>query len=145
MNLHRCPSCPSQPPIQRPPMQELIETGIEPEPDADDMFIKETPRPPKFKTQIQPQTRLMESQPAHFECKLTPIGDPNMKVEWYKDGELLRAGTETEGFPRSSESTILELILVHVNFVVIISGLGAVYCFRYLAQRYNNGQVTYVV
>ena len=74
-------------------MIELIESGIEPEPEEEDMYIKETPRPPKFKTQLRPQTHLVESQPAHFECKLTPIRDPNMTVEWYKDGELLRAGT----------------------------------------------------
>ena len=68
-----------------------------------------------------------------------------MQVEWYKDGELLRAGTEMEGIPRSSESTILELNLMHVNFIVIISGSGAVYCFCYLLQRCNNGKVTSVV
>lgn len=58
----------------------------------EDMFHKERPRPPKFKTPMKPLTRLMENDPAHFECRLVPIGDPDMVVEWYKDGVLLKHG-----------------------------------------------------
>lgn len=58
----------------------------------EDMFQKERPRPPKFKTPMKPQTRLMENDPAHFECRLVPVGDPDMVVEWYKDGVLLKHG-----------------------------------------------------
>lgn len=66
--------------------------GKEPEPSPDEMFQRENMRPPKFKTQIRPQVHLVENQPAHFECRLVPIGDPNMQVDWYKDGQLLKAG-----------------------------------------------------
>ena len=38
------------------------------------------------------QTNLIEGQPSHFECRLVPIGDPNMSVDWYKNGQLLLAG-----------------------------------------------------
>lgn len=62
------------------------------QPPIEDMFSKEKPRPPKFKSQIKPQNNLVEGQPAHFECYLVPIGDPDMEVEWYKDGVLLRSG-----------------------------------------------------
>jgi len=58
----------------------------------EDMFQKERPRPPKFKTPMKPLTRLMENDPAHFECRLVPVGDPDMVVEWYKDGVLLKHG-----------------------------------------------------
>ena len=41
---------------------------------------------------MKPLTRLMENDPAHFECRLVPVGDPDMVVEWYKDGVLLKHG-----------------------------------------------------
>ena len=37
-------------------------------------------------------TRLLENDPAHFECRLVPVGDPDMVVEWYKDGVLMKHG-----------------------------------------------------
>jgi len=58
----------------------------------EDMFQKERPRPPKFKTPMKPMTRLLENDPAHFECRLVPVGDPDMVVEWYKDGVLMKHG-----------------------------------------------------
>jgi titin len=56
------------------------------------MFEKEKQRPPKFKKPLVSQLNLVETQPAHFETFLVPIGDPDMQIEWYKNGELLRAG-----------------------------------------------------
>uniref|UniRef100_A0A8C9Z9M9 Ig-like domain-containing protein n=1 Tax=Sander lucioperca TaxID=283035 RepID=A0A8C9Z9M9_SANLU len=35
--------------------------------------------------------RMKRFGPAHFECRLTPIGDPNMAVEWLHDGKPLEA------------------------------------------------------
>ena len=58
----------------------------------EDMFQKDRPRPPKFKTQMKPLLNLAENDSAHFECRLIPIGDPDMAVEWYKDGVLLKHG-----------------------------------------------------
>jgi hypothetical protein len=60
---------------------------------AEDMFQKDKPRPPKFKTQMKPLLNLNENDPAHFECRLVPIGDPDMQIEWYKDGVLLKHGS----------------------------------------------------
>ncbi|KAK3083422.1 hypothetical protein FSP39_022269 [Pinctada imbricata] len=45
----------------------------------------------KFKTQIKSLV-LRENQAAHFECKLLPLGDPNMKVEWFRNDEPLQYG-----------------------------------------------------
>jgi hypothetical protein len=57
------------------------------------MYNKDGPgRPPKFKVPLRSHTELVESQRYIFETRLVPIGDPDMKVEWYKDGKLLRAG-----------------------------------------------------
>ncbi|GIY11090.1 titin, partial [Caerostris extrusa] len=49
-------------------------------------------QPPKFITQIQPQENLQEGDSAHFECKLTPVNDPKLRVEWYHNGKPLKSG-----------------------------------------------------
>ena len=70
----------------------MIKSGAVPEPSEEDMFSKEHARPPVFKTQIKPQIELKEAAPGYFECRLVPIGDPDMKVEWFKDGKALTSG-----------------------------------------------------
>jgi titin len=34
--------------------------------------------------------QLVEGMPAHFEAKLVPVGDPRLRVEWYKDGRPIQ-------------------------------------------------------
>ena len=43
----------------------------------------------------QPLKNLLkeENQNAHFSCTLIPVGDPTMKVEWFKDGAKVDIGT----------------------------------------------------
>ncbi|KJH46031.1 immunoglobulin I-set domain protein [Dictyocaulus viviparus] len=43
---------------------------------------------------LQPMESLerIEFQPAHFETKIQPVADPNMVVQWYKDGQPLHNG-----------------------------------------------------
>lgn len=48
--------------------------------------------PPKFITQISDITKLVEGQSAHFEARLTPVTDPDLKVEWYYNGTKLPHG-----------------------------------------------------
>lgn len=43
----------------------------------------------RFVTQIVDQTTLVEMQSTKFECQLAPVGDPNMKVEWFLNGKPL--------------------------------------------------------
>ena len=64
----------------RPSTRELIQRGIEPEPAKEDLWSIDRPRPPHFRTQIKSQMHLLEAQPAHFECRLVPINDPEMQV-----------------------------------------------------------------
>lgn len=33
---------------------------------------------------------LKEGDSAHFECTLIPVNDPNLKVEWFHNGQPLR-------------------------------------------------------
>lgn len=48
--------------------------------------------PPKFITQIQDLENKVEGESAHFECRLKPVGDPTMKVEWFMNGKPLTTG-----------------------------------------------------
>ncbi|CAG2104737.1 unnamed protein product, partial [Medioppia subpectinata] len=55
---------------------------------VDDM----TKQAPVFTT--APKNRdVTEGDGVHFECQLTPIGDPTLKVEWFKNGEPLLQGS----------------------------------------------------
>lgn len=54
---------------------------------------EDTPlQPPKFITQIQPLEDLQEGDSAHFECRLHPVNDPKLKVEWFHNGRPLMSG-----------------------------------------------------
>jgi hypothetical protein len=55
----------------------------------DDVYDAERRQPPRFVTQIQSVTTLVEMQATKFECQLAPVGDPNMKVEWFFNGKAL--------------------------------------------------------
>merc|ERR1719471_874590 len=55
----------------------------------DDVYDIEKRQPPRFVTQIQSVTDLVEMQATKFECQLAPVGDPNMKVEWFWNGKPL--------------------------------------------------------
>ena len=46
---------------------------------------------PMFTTALQNLVK-EENQSAHLAARLIPVGDPSMKVEWYKDGTLLETG-----------------------------------------------------
>merc|ERR1719471_962867 len=55
----------------------------------DDVFDAEKRQPPRFVTLIKSVTDLVEMQATKFECQLAPVGDPNMKVEWFFNGKPL--------------------------------------------------------
>ncbi len=55
----------------------------------DDVYDAERRQPPRFVTQIKDLSNLVEMQAAKFECQLAPVGDPNMKVEWFFNGKPL--------------------------------------------------------
>ena len=49
-----------------------------------------TTQAPAFSAQMR-DLQVMENTPAHFEAKLTPVGDPALRVEWLKDGKPIQA------------------------------------------------------
>lgn len=55
----------------------------------DDLYDPDRKQPPRFVVQIQDQTKIHEMQSSKFECQLAPVGDPNMKVEWFFNGKPL--------------------------------------------------------
>lgn len=46
---------------------------------------------PQFIRPLHDLGQLQEGRNAHFEAQLTPVSDPTMKVEWYKDGRPITA------------------------------------------------------
>lgn len=55
-----------------------------------DLYDKEKQQKPQFRKKLT-SIRMKRCGPAHFECRLTPIGDPTMVVEWLHDGKPLEA------------------------------------------------------
>ncbi|XP_033606475.1 titin isoform X1 [Cryptotermes secundus] len=47
---------------------------------------------PHFTAQLNGPTNLLEGQSAHYECRIEPYPDPNLKVEWFHNGKPLQTG-----------------------------------------------------
>lgn len=59
-----------------------------------------TTQAPMFTTSLK-NIDIKEGQRAHFECRLIPVSDATMKVEWFHNGQPLKSGsrfTETNSF-----------------------------------------------
>ena len=61
---------------------------------------------PAFLTQLQGLTTLEEGQNAHFEAKIEPIHDPNLRVEFFHNGKSLQQASRYSLF-RCSPSFLL--------------------------------------
>lgn len=48
---------------------------------------------PYFTVQLNGPKNLVEGQSAHYECRIEPYPDANMKVEWYHNGKPLSTGS----------------------------------------------------
>ncbi|GBM37321.1 Titin, partial [Araneus ventricosus] len=44
-------------------------------------------------TKAPQNVEIKEGQRVHFECRLIPVGDPKLKVEWYHNGRPVKQGT----------------------------------------------------
>lgn len=65
--------------------------------------IEETTRQaPVFTTSLK-QCDIREGQRAHFECRLIPVSDNTMKVEWFHNGQPVKSG-----YYRSKLESMLE-------------------------------------
>ena len=52
----------------------------------------EKANPPRFVTEIS-DIDVIEGQAAHFDCRVEPVGDSSMRVEWYLNGRPLVTGS----------------------------------------------------
>ncbi|ODN04243.1 Titin [Orchesella cincta] len=50
------------------------------------------PEKPVFVTALNNMDNVKESDHVHLECRLTPVNDPNLKVEWFVNGVKLKSG-----------------------------------------------------
>lgn len=58
---------------------------------AADVYNPKNPKAPYF-TRNPSHGMVKEGHPVRFECTLMPVGDPNLNVEWYRNGELVKVG-----------------------------------------------------
>lgn len=64
-------------------------------------YVHEVPESiskPEFKSAIRDQLNVKEGGFAHFEARLEPIGDSTLRVEWYKDGQPVKASSRITSF-----------------------------------------------
>lgn len=76
-----------QQPKSVPKIAELEKPKLAPQAPPD-----KAPRPPKFTVPLPQFPPLEEGDSVHLEAQLIPIDDPNMKVEWFKDGKPVQYG-----------------------------------------------------
>lgn len=57
--------------------------------EEEDIVVRDAPR---FVAQLNGPTSRVEGQSAHYECRIEPYPDPNLKVEWFHNGKPLQTG-----------------------------------------------------
>lgn len=50
------------------------------------------PNPPKFTVDLQ-DMEAEEGKGAHFDCKVEPVGDPTMRIDWFFNGRPFATGS----------------------------------------------------
>jgi titin len=65
-----------------------LEMGREQRPDEPEKVFEK----PIFTQVLTGPPELWEGQNAHFECRVVPVGDPNLKFEWFVNGVELKLG-----------------------------------------------------
>lgn len=68
-------------------IQQLESRGPEREDEPEKSFEK-----PIFTQLLTGPSELWEGQHAHFECRVVPVGDPSLKLEWFVNGVELKMG-----------------------------------------------------
>lgn len=54
---------------------------------------------PVFTQPLQNIDSIAEGQTAHFECRLIPVGDPTLRVDWFRNEKLLEDSTLSRNYP----------------------------------------------
>lgn len=64
---------------------------------------------PQFIEQLQNLERI-EGQPAHFQTRVTPVNDNQLRVQWFKDGQPLG---DSNRFMFTNDFGLIALDLMH--------------------------------
>ena len=51
---------------------------------------------PRFVSQLKGTNVILEGQRAHFECRIEPQNDPNMRVQWLLNGSEVKASSRIQ-------------------------------------------------
>lgn len=54
---------------------------------------EETPRPPKFTVELKDNVDVPEGSPIHFDCRVEPVGDPSMRIDWFQNNRPFATGS----------------------------------------------------
>lgn len=54
---------------------------------------EEQPQPPHFTQEIVDNVDIPEGGPIHFDCRVEPVGDPSMRIDWFHNGRPLPTGS----------------------------------------------------
>lgn len=54
---------------------------------------EETPNPPRFIVELKDCLNVAEARPVHFECRVEPVGDPTMRIDWFHNGKPFATGS----------------------------------------------------
>ena len=71
-----------------PKLKALEERTPEQRPETVQQFEK-----PVFTMPLTGPADIIEMQHAHFEARCVPVGDPNLRFEWFCNGKELKLGT----------------------------------------------------
>lgn len=61
-------------------------------------IIQEQTVQPRFLSQLKGTNVIVEGQRAHFECKLEPQNDPNLRVQWLLNGQEIKASSRIQTY-----------------------------------------------
>jgi titin len=53
----------------------------------------EKPDPPRFTVELKDVTNVPEGAPAHFDCRVEPVGDSSMRIDWFLNGRPFPFGS----------------------------------------------------
>ena len=53
---------------------------------------------PVFTQPLSGPTEILEAENAHFECRVVPVGDPNLELHWFVNGKELQTGNSKFSF-----------------------------------------------
>lgn len=53
----------------------------------------EKPNPPRFTVEIKDNVDIPEGGPIHFDCRVEPVGDSTMRIDWFHNGRPFATGS----------------------------------------------------